>query len=51
MTITQKQRITIAKKKIRGIELTEEERRMDEQICGTTTLERMRVPSALTMRI
>lgn len=34
MTITQKQRITIAKKKIRGIELTEEERRMDEQICG-----------------
>jgi len=34
MTITQKQRITIAKKKIRCIELTEEERRIDEQICG-----------------
>lgn len=32
--ITQQQRIAIAKKKIRGIELTEEERRIDLEICG-----------------
>ena len=32
--ITQQQRIAIAKKKIRGIELTEEEKSIDVQICG-----------------
>ena len=32
--ITQQQRIAVAKKKIRGIELTEEEKRIDIEICG-----------------
>lgn len=34
MKITKQQRITIAKKKIRGLELTEEEKAIDKQLCG-----------------